>query len=475
MSIVAPTPDFLDGLRDLLGPSGWRDGADAAPWLDEPRGKWSGLAAIVARPANTGEVAEIVRRCAEARVAVVPRAGGTGLVGGQTLVDGPPPVVLSLDRMTAIRSVDAAEDALVAEAGVILEHVHAAAEAADRLFPLSLASKGSARVGGLLSTNAGGVGVLRYGNARDLTLGIEAVLPDGSVLHGLKTLRKDNTGYDLRHLLIGSEGTLGVITAAALRLFPRPRETATAWVAVASPEAACALLPRLRDRLGGAVSAFELIGALALDFIAQELPDAPAPPLKAPWMVLAEASGGAGARVGEALEEALAEALEAGAADDAVIAQNEAQAAAFWRLREEIPQANRRVGAVASHDVAVPLAALPRMVREGEDAVRKVSQGLRVNCFGHVGDGNLHFNVFPPDGATREDFAGLAGAVTRAVHDLVDALGGSVSAEHGLGRLKADELVRYGDPAKLRAMRAIKAALDPAGVMNPGAVLAMEE
>lgn len=474
MSIDAPTPDFLDGLRNLLGPNGWRDGADAAPWLDEPRGKWTGLAAIVARPANTGEVAEIVRRCAGARVAVVPRAGGTGLVGGQTLVEGPPPVVLSLDRMTAIRSADAAEDALVAEAGVILEHVHAAAEEVDRLFPLSLASKGSARVGGLLATNAGGVAVLRYGNARDLTLGIEAVLPDGSVMHGLKTLRKDNTGYDLRHLLIGSEGTLGVITAAALRLFPRPRETATAWVAVASPEAACALLPRLRDRLGGAVSAFELIGALALDFIARELPDAPAPPLKAPWMVLAEVGGGTGSRVGEALEEALAEALEAGAADDAVIAQNEAQAAAFWRLREDIPQANRRVGAVASHDVSVPLAALPRMVREGEDAVRGVSQGLRVNCFGHIGDGNLHFNVFPPEGATREDFAAQAGAVTRAVHDVVDGLGGSVSAEHGLGRLKADDLVRYGDPAKLRAMRAIKAALDPAGVMNPGAVLAVE-
>ncbi len=472
--LSAPSDVFLDGLRALLGPEGWRAPEPDAAYFSEPRGRWRGRAALVLRPGATEEVAEIVRRAAEARVAIVPWSGGTGLVGGQVMEDGPPPIVLSLERMDAIRSVSPEEEAIVVEAGAILADVQAAAAAADRLFPLSLASEGSARIGGLLSTNAGGVAVLRYGNARDLTLGIEAVLPDGSILSGPKTLRKDNTGYDLRHLLIGAEGTLGVVTAAALRLFPRPRETASAFCAVPSPEAAGALLRRVRDRLGDVVTAFELMCEEGMAMLAAHVPDAPRPPVAGPWFVLVEAAGGAGSGVAEQLQEALAAGIEAEEAGDAVIAQSEAQRAAFWRIREDTPEANRRRGAVASHDVSVPLAMIPEMIARGGRALATIEPGLRVNCFGHLGDGNLHYNVFPPPGVAARDCGALRPLVTEAVHETVHALGGSISAEHGIGRAKTADLARYGDPTKLAAMRAIKRALDPAGIMNPGAVLSAD-
>jgi FAD/FMN-containing dehydrogenase len=465
----APSPDLLDGLRSLLGPEGWRDPAGHPAYFEEPRGKWRGRAALILRPASTEEVAEILRRASAARVAVVPYGGGTGLVGGQVMGEGPAPLLLSLERMTAIRAVDPVENAAIVEAGAVLADVQAAAASVDRLFPLSLASEGTARIGGLLATNAGGVGVLRYGNARDLTLGIEAALPDGTVLRGLKTLRKDNTGYDLRHLLIGSEGTLGVITAAALRLFHRPRETATAFCAVPSPEAATTLLAALRDRLGETVSAFELLCAEGMRMLAEHAPDCPAPPVEGAWFALIETGGAEGA--GARLEEALGEAWERDLLLDAAIAQSEAQRAAFWRIREDTPEANRRRGAVVSCDVSVPLAAMPALIERGRAAVAAVDPGLCINSFGHVGDGNLHFNVFPPRGQTREAWRDRADTVKDAVHEVVHALGGSVSAEHGLGRFKAGDLTRYGDPGKVAAMRAIKAALDPAGVMNPGAVL----
>jgi FAD/FMN-containing dehydrogenase len=313
------------------------------------------------------------------------------------------------------------------------------------------------------------VAVLRYGNARDLTLGVEAVLPDGSVLRGPSTLRKDNAGYDLRHLLIGSEGTLGVITAAALRLFPRPRDVATAFCAVPDPATAGALLGALRDRLGDTVAAFELLSATGMDFLASHVPEAPRPPVAGRWFALVEVSGAEGAQAG--LEAALADAFEAGLATDAALAASGAQRAAFWRIRELTPEGNRRVGALASHDVSLPLARIARFIAEGEATVAAIHPGLRVNCFGHLGDGNLHYNVFPPAGVAKADVASLRGPIMRAVHDLVHAHGGSVAAEHGIGRLKTDDLERYGDPAKLSAMRAIKAALDPAGIMNPGAVL----
>ncbi len=469
MTTNTPDPAFLASLRDLLGPAGMREPAEAEAYLVEPRGRLRGRAALVARPADVAQTAEVVRRCAEARVGVVPWAGGTGLVGGQIAPDGPPPVVLSVERLNRVRRVSPDDEAMVVEAGVILQDAQAAAEAVDRLFPLSLASQGSARIGGLLATNAGGVNVLRYGNARDLTLGVEAVLPDGSVMSGLRALRKDNTGYDLRHLLIGSEGTLGIITAAALRLFPRPRHVAVAFCAVASPAAAGALLRRLRDALGEAVSAFELIAGQGLAFLAANHPDTPRPPVTAPWCALVEV--GAGRPLEDALAETLAAAMEAGEVTDAAIAQNAAQAQAFWRVREDMPLANHHVGAVASHDVSVPLSALPDFIDATNAAVAALEPRLRVNCFGHMGDGNLHYNLFPPEGGKAIDFAPLRDAAIRTVHDMVDRFGGSISAEHGIGRAKTADLARYGDPAKLAAMRAIKRALDPAGIMNPGALV----
>jgi len=455
-------------LRGILPPAAFRD---PAPYLTEPRGRWQGRGVVVA-PGSVDEVAAVVRACAQARVGVVPYGGGTGLVGGQLMTEGPVPVILSLERMARIRAVYPGEDVLVAESGVVLATVQAAARAHGRLFPLSLASEGSARIGGLLATNAGGVNVLRYGNARDLTLGVEAVLADGSVLHGLKTLRKDNTGYDLRHLLIGSEGTLGVITAAALKLFPRPRETATAFCATPSPQAACDLLPRLRDRLGETISAFELLSAQGMAFLAEHLPEVPRPPVQGAWFVLVEVGAGRESGVAAALEAGLAEGFEAGLVTDAALAQSQAQAQAFWRIREDTPEANRRVGAVASHDVSLPLAALPRFIETAAAAVAALDPGLRINCFGHIGDGNLHYNIFPPQGVARDACDALRPQVVRAVHDLVDQYGGSVSAEHGIGRFKTGDLARYGDPAKLKAMAAIKAALDPLGILNPGAMIA---
>lgn len=467
---------LLNALRALLGPEGVREGPDAAPWLREPRDRLTGRAALIARPADAEQTARILRLCAEARVPVVPHAGGTGLVGGQLAPQGmapePAPVVLSVDRMNRIRQVSPEDDAMIVEAGVILADAQAAAEAADRLFPLSLASEGSARIGGLLATNAGGVNVLRYGNARDLTLGIEAALPDGSVLRGLKLLRKDNAGYDLRHLLIGSEGTLGVITAAALRLFPRPAERAAAWLGTPSPETALALLHLLRGAFAEQLTAFELMHRTGMDFLAERLPDLRQPMTPPPeWAVLAEVSGPAGSAQRPRLEAALAEAVERGLAADGVLAESEAQRAQLWRVREAIPEANRKVGAISSHDVSAPLSRIARFIALGREAIGRIDPALRINCFGHLGDGNLHYNVFPPKGASRGDYERLRGRIQRTVHDLVAELGGSFSAEHGVGRLKTADLRRYGDPAALRMMAAIKRAVDPAGVMNPGAAL----
>jgi len=327
------------------------------------------------------------------------------------------------------------------------------------------------RLGGLLATNAGGVNVLRYGNARDLCLGIEAVLPDGSILRGLKRLRKDNTGYDLKNLLIGAEGTLGVITAAALRLAPRPAAEGAAMLHVASPGAALQLLAMARDRMGEGISAFELMGAMGFRFLAETMPEVRQPFAEAPdWAVLIDVGLARGLDPAEALEELFAEAFEAGLVLDGVIAQSEAQRAAFWRVRETIPEANRKIGAVSSHDISLPLGAIADFIETGLKAIAQIGP-LRVNCFGHLGDGNLHYNVFPAPGHTREDYEAARPRIERAIHDLVDGFGGSISAEHGIGRLKVADLERYGDPAKLAAMRAIKAALDPAGIMNPGAVL----
>ncbi len=442
--------------------------------VEEPRGGRPGVAGLVVAPATAAETAFVVAACAAARVAVVPHGGGTGLVGGQLLAAGPAPVILSLARMAAIRSVDRIEHALTAEAGVPLRAVQEAAAAAGRLFPLSLASEGSATVGGVLSTNAGGVNTLRYGNARALCLGIEAVLPDGSLWRGLTSLRKDNAGYDLRDLLIGAEGTLGVITAATLRLAPRPAAMVAAFLAVPSPAAALELLALAEERTGGAVSAFELIHRAGFDFLDEVGPAVRRPLDPVPeWSVLIDL--GLPPFVDpEATVSGLWEAAEArGLATDGALALSEAQRREFWALREALPEANRRIGAVSSHDVSVPLAMIPRFVAEAPAAIAPFGP-LRINVFGHVGDGNLHWNVFPPKGGRREDHAAARQGIKRAVFDLVHSLGGSVAAEHGIGRLKVADLERYGDPVKLAAMRAVKRALDPAGIMNPGAVLAAD-
>ncbi|MCT8161344.1 FAD-binding oxidoreductase [Pseudoruegeria sp. SHC-113] len=440
-------------------------------YLEEPRGRYLGQGGVLLAPETTEQVSEIVKLCAPARVGVVPFGGGTGLVGGQIMPEGPAPVILSLERMIRIRSVYAEENLMIVEAGAILQEVQAAAAAADRLFPLSLASEGTCRIGGNLATNAGGVNVLRYGNARDLCLGLEAVLPDGRIWNGLKRLRKDNTGYDLKNLLIGAEGTLGVITAATLRLFPRPLQEGTALFVVRDPAAALELLSLCLAQAGGGVSAFELIHREGLNFLSETMPELRQPFAERPeWMALVDLGLGRGEAPAALLEAVFEEALDAGLVTDGLIAQNETQRAAFWAVRETIPLANRKIGSISSHDISVPVGRIAAFITEATEAMAALGP-VRVNCFGHLGDGNLHFNVFPPQGKSRADFDHLRPAVKRGVHDLVAAYDGSVSAEHGVGRLKVDDLERYGDPAKLATMRAIKAAMDPSGIMNPGAVL----
>ncbi|MDM8168109.1 FAD-binding oxidoreductase [Roseovarius sp.] len=460
---------FVGRLREVLPEAAFREVTPA--YLEEPRGRWAGQAGVLVAPDCVEDVAACVRLAAEARVPVVPYGGGTGLVGGQLVADGPAPMLLSLERMRKVRGVWPEENAMEVEAGAILSDIHAAAEAVDRLFPLSIAAKGSARIGGMLATNAGGVNVLRYGNARALCLGLEAVLPDGQVWHGLRRLRKDNMGYDLRDLLIGSEGTLGVITAATLVLHPRPAGEGTALMAVPGPGEALSLLALAREHMAEGVSAFELMHRAGLDFLAETMPDVRLPFDEAPeWVVLIDIGLAKGLEPAGALERLFAEAFEAELVSDGMVAQSEAQRAAFWEVRETIPEANRRIGSVSSHDISVPQGALPEFIARGNGAMAALG-AFRVNCFGHVGDGNLHYNVFPPKGQSKEAFTGQRDEIKRVVHDLVHELGGSVSAEHGVGRLKVDDLERYGDPAKLSAMRAIKAALDPVGIMNPGAVL----
>ena len=469
MTLNPADPAFLTQLEGLL-PAGTIGPADAR-YLEEPRGRYAGQSAVVARPRSVEEVATVIRACSEARVGVIPYGGGTGLVGGQVAEGDVAPLILSLERMTQVRAVYPDENVLIAEAGVVLADVQAAAQEADRLFPLSLAAEGSARIGGNLATNAGGTGVLRYGNARDLCLGLEAVLPDGQIWHGLTRLRKNNTGYDLRHLLIGAEGTLGVITAAALKLFARPSQTGTALMVVESPAAALSLLSLARDHFSEMISAFELIHRQGMEFLTEVMPDVRLPFDTPPeWCVLIELGLSKGSDPVEQLEALFVAASEAGLVSDGLIAQNDRQAADFWAVREKIPEANRLIGSVSSHDISVPLSAIPEFIAKGGAALAKLGE-FRINCFGHVGDGNLHYNVFPMQGKTRADHENQRGQIKRLVHDLVDEMGGSISAEHGIGRVKVDDLERYGDPAKLSAMRAIKAALDPLGIMNPGAVV----
>jgi FAD/FMN-containing dehydrogenase len=470
-----PSPALLDSLQSLLGPRGFtRDPDSLAPWLSDWRGRYHGRAAALLSPASTAEVQAIVERCAEARVALVPQGGNSSMVGGATPGTGGEALLLSLRRMNAVRSVSAQDNVAVAEAGVILSELHDAAAAAGRRFPLSLGAKGSATVGGLVSTNAGGTQVLRFGPMRSLVLGLEAVLPDGSLLEGLSALRKDNRGYDLKQLLIGAEGTLGVVTAASLKLVALPGSRAVAWIGLGSPAAALTLLRRLEARLGEAVESFELVPDDALGLVLAGIAGT-RPPLagRHRWHVLVESVAPEGGRdSAEALQEALAAAFHEGLAEDAAIAASEAQAAALWRLRESIAEAERLQGPSVKHDVSVPVSAMPAFIERGRAAVEAHFEGARVVAFGHLGDGNVHFNVQPPAAEGAEAWlAAQADAVTRLVHDLVGDAGGSISAEHGIGQSKLAELGRTAPPARLAALRAVKQALDPAGIMNPGKLL----
>ncbi|WP_120502238.1 FAD-binding oxidoreductase [Roseovarius sp. EL26] len=469
MALNPADDQFVETLRGVLPADALR--VVEPRYLEEPRGRWTGQAGCVVAPERVEEVAVVVRRAAEARVPIVPYSGGTGLVGGQVLSDGPAPVLLSLERMNKIRAVFPEENTMVVEAGVILSDLQDSAQEADRLFPLSIAAKGSARLGGLLSTNAGGVNVLRYGNARDLCLGLEAVMPDGQIWHGLKRLRKDNMGYDLRNLLIGSEGTLGVITAASLTLSPRPAAQGTALIVVPGPEAALRLLAMAQAQLGEGISGFELIARTGLEFLKETMPGLRQPFSELPdWFVLIDLGLAQGQDPAQALEQLFARALQDELVRDGIIAQSEAQRQEFWTLREQIPEGNKRIGSISSHDISVPMGVIPAFIIEAEQRLAKLGT-FRINCFGHLGDGNLHFNVFPPKGQKRETYRDLREQVQRTVHDLVHEMGGSVSAEHGVGRLKVPDVERYEDPVKLQMMRAIKAAFDPRGIMNPGAVL----
>jgi FAD/FMN-containing dehydrogenase len=462
--------NFLEALQQRLGEAGLLLGGDLARYENDWRKRYVGHALAVARPASTEEVAAVMKLCHEYRVAVVPQGGNTGLVGGSTPDDSGRQLVLSLSRMRRIRAVDIANASLTAEAGCVLADVQSAAAEAGLLFPLSLAAEGSCTLGGNLATNAGGTQVLRYGNARELCLGLEVVTASGDVWHGLSGLRKDNTGYDLRDLFIGSEGTLGVITAATMKLYPQPKERLTALAACASMHDAVALLGLARERAGDALTGFEVMSRASLALVARELPQLAQPLGAAEWTVLLELSDAESAEHARGVFEGLLEAaVERGIVQDAAIAQNIQQAKAFWHLRESIPLAQAQAGLNIKHDISLPASSIPGFVTEMDAALESHMPGIAVINFGHLGDGNLHYNVQAPAGVVPAEFlAAHETAINQMVYDAVQRRGGSISAEHGIGRLKREELSQRKDPTALALMRAIKRALDPLDLLNPG-------
>jgi FAD/FMN-containing dehydrogenase len=462
----AMTPEVLSRLKALLGDGGWSDDpATLAPHLIEWRDRWSGTTPLMVTPRSTAEVAAVVGFCAAEGVAITPQGGNTGLVGGQ-IPDGE--ILLSLQRMTAVRDLDAFDDVIVVEAGATLAQVHAAAEAAGRRFPLTVASEGSATIGGLISTNAGGVQVLRYGVMREQVLGIEAVLPSGAVWNGLKRLRKDNTGYDLKQLLIGAEGTLGVVTAASLKLQPLLASRATAFVGLKSPADAIALLARAKTETGGGLEAFELIGRLGLSLVLKNIPDQREPLEGAhPWYVLIEAASGEPGAAEAAMERLLARALEDDLIQDAAIAQSAAQAHAFWALRENQSAGQKAEGAAWKHDVSVPVSRIAALIEKAGAALERYAPGVRITAFGHVGDGNVHYDVLSAAGGDPARHEAAREGGSRIVFDIVASLEGSISAEHGLGTMKSQEALRYKSAVEVEALRAVRAALDPKRIMNP--------
>ena len=465
---------IIERFAAIVGaPYALTEAQDVAPYLTENRGLYHGATPLVLKPGSTEEVSAILKLASETKTPIVPASGRTGLVGGQVPRDGGRDVVLSLERMNRIREVDPVANVLVADGGCILADVQKAAEAHGRLFPLSLGSEGSCRIGGNLSTNAGGTAVLAYGNMRNLCLGLEVVLPTGEIWNGLRRLKKDNSGYDLRDLFIGAEGTLGVITGAVLKLFPRPLGRQVAFVGLASPQAALSLFEKAEHHCGAALTGFELMPRIGIEFTARNIPGV-RDPLSTPhdWYVLIDISTSDSAAAADAmmttlLEEALGDEL----VEDAVIAASIAQQTEFWHLRESMSDAQKPEGGSIKHDVSVPVSQIPAFMREAGEAVMEAMPGARICAFGHLGDGNIHYNISQPVGADKEAFIGRWREMNAIVHAIVRAHGGSISAEHGVGQLKRDELASIRPEIETELMRRIKLAFDPAGIMNPGKVI----
>jgi FAD/FMN-containing dehydrogenase len=467
-------PDTIARLKAVAGPAGYiEDPSEIEPYCRSWRDDWIGKVPLVLRPRTTEQVAEIVRVCSAARVAVIPQGGNTGLTGAGQPHDDMSEVIVSLSRMDRIRAIDALNDTITLDAGVVLKQVQLAAEQADRFFPLSLGAEGSCQIGGNISTNAGGIQVLRYGNTRALVMGLEVVLPDGRIWDGLRGLRKDNTGYDMKQVFIGAEGTLGIITGAVLRLFPKPTATETAWVAVDGPDAGVALLGHMLARMGDTISAFELIGRPIIEFLLQGVPGHDDPMREVhPWYVLLNvASQGAPGSLLGPLSETLAEAGDRHLLRDALIAASGVQAARLWKIRESLVEAQVAAGGTIAHDVSVPLSRIAEFIRRADAALAKAYPGIRPCAFGHVGDGNMHYNLVRPQHWDGARYRQERGNINRIVHDIIAELGGSISAEHGIGRARLAELEHYKGATELGMMRAIKQALDPQGIMNPGKVL----
>ncbi len=474
-SIATAPAGVIEKIRQAVGAQGiLTAAADLEPYVVDWRGVYRGIAAAVVRPANTAEVAAVMKICAETGTPLVPQGGNTGMCGASVPNAGGGEIVLALSRMNKIIEVDPLNNTLTAEAGCVLATIQQAAADAGRLFPLSLGAEGSCQIGGNLSTNAGGVNVLRYGNTRDLVLGLEVVLPDGRIWNGLRGLRKDNTGYDLKHLFIGAEGTLGIITATTLKLFPRPAANATAWMAVRDPEAALQLLTLMRRHCNDRITAFELISRHSLELVWRHVPGT-RDPMAAPslWYVLTElADAGDEQTLRADLERALEAALTEELVIDAVIAENRTQSQALWHMRESIPEGARQEPVmVYRHDIAVAVGRIPEFIREAQTALEKKFPDVRLICFGHLGDGNLHYNAYLPDRLRTDAAARDAHDVTETVYDIVRQYGGSFSAEHGIGLSKVAELARYKSAVELDLMRTVKRTLDPQGLLNPGKVL----
>ena len=468
---LPPSLDTLERLKTVVGPSGYsQDPTEIAPYLCEWRERYQGATPLLLKPNTTQAVSRIVSICNETRTAIVPQGGNTGLVGGQIPSANNTEVLLSLRRLNSVRSVDIAANVMTVEAGCVLSTIQKTADSNQRLFPLSLASEGSATIGGLISTNAGGTGVLAYGNTREMILGLEVVLPNGQIWNGLRALRKDNTGYDLKQLLIGAEGTLGVVTAGVLKLFPQPRSIETAFVAVPSVQHAIELL-HFFQRSSASVTAFELIPRIGLDFVLKHIPGTRSPLAKQyDWCVLVDVSVFGNAEPGH-----VTTTLTAAAANhlilDGAISNSVAQRNAFWRLRDSLSEAQKPEGGSIKHDVSLPISVIPQFLEQASNEVCRHMPGARPVPFGHLGDGNIHFNISQPIDADKTEFLNKQDSVNQIVHDIVHHFHGSISAEHGIGQAKVDEITKYKSETERMAMRAIKQALDPNNIMNPGKVI----